>query len=139
MNDSNFPFPPRSSPQNAREAQALYDRIRKTALLLDSLPLNGINLPFGLESIIGFIIPTIGDFVGLILGLYQIYLISFFDVPLPLLLKMFMHVLIDCIIGLIPVVGDVIDVFYKANIYNMNILETWLRQKYGSNIRIYDK
>lgn len=84
--------------------------------------------------------------------------------PLPLLLKMFMHVLIDCIIGIIPIVGkqnhssfnsfnfniistllitlslgDVIDVFYKANIYNMNILETWLRQKYGSNIRIYDK
>ncbi|RGB40602.1 hypothetical protein C1646_753179 [Rhizophagus diaphanus] len=139
MDDSNFPLPPRSSPQNAREAQALYDRIRKIALLLDSLPLNGINLPFGLESIIGFIIPTIGDFVGLILGLYQIYLISFFDVPLPLLLKMFMHVLIDCIIGIIPVIGDVIDVFYKANIYNMNILETWLRQKYGSNIRIYDK
>lgn len=33
MNDSNFPFPPRSSPQNAREAQTLYDRIRKTALM----------------------------------------------------------------------------------------------------------
>ncbi|GBC00788.1 hypothetical protein RclHR1_03980004 [Rhizophagus clarus] len=116
--------------KNAREAQILYDRIRKIALLLDSIPLQGTNLPFGLESIIGFIVPTIGDIVGLILGLYQIYLISFFDVPLPLLLRMFMHVLIDCIIGIVPIV---------ANIYNLNILETWLKQKYGNNIRIYEK
>jgi len=101
---------------------------------LDSIPLNGFNLPIGLESIIGFIIPTIGDIIGLVLGLYQIYLTSFFDIPLDLLLKMFMHVLIDCVIGIIPVLGDIIDVLYKSNIYNMNILETWLKQKYGNNI-----
>jgi len=105
---------------------------------LDSIPLYGINLPFGLESIIGFIIPTIGDIIGLVLGLYQIYLISFFDVPSALLLKMFMHVLIDCVIGIIPIIGDIIDVFYKANIYNMHLLETWLKQKYGNNIIIYE-
>jgi len=133
-----FPYPPRGPPHNAREAQILYDRIRKIALLLDSIPLYGINLPFGLESIIGFIIPTIGDIIGLVLGLYQIYLISFFDVPSALLLKMFMHVLIDCVIGIIPIIGDIIDVFYKANIYNMHLLETWLKQKYGNNIIIYE-
>ncbi|RIA96100.1 hypothetical protein C1645_688215, partial [Glomus cerebriforme] len=79
----------------------------------------------------------IGDIIGLVLGLYQIYLISFFDVPSTLLLKMFINVVIDCFIGIIPYLGDILDVFYKANIYNINMLEDWLKKEYGNNIVIY--
>jgi hypothetical protein len=133
---TSLPLPPRGPPQNAREAQILYERVRMIALWLDSIPLYGSRLPIGLEAIIG-LIPWFGDIAGFVLGMYQIYLSSFFDLPLSLLMRMFMHVLIDCIIGIIPFVGDVLDIFYKANLYNMHILETWLKEKYGNGITIY--
>ena len=91
--------------------------------------------------------------------MYQIFLASFFDLPSALLMKMFMHVLIDCIIGILPFIGkqshlfifyiyiflvvnllslgDILDVFYKANLYNLHILETWLKKRYGNGITIY--
>jgi len=131
-----FTLPPRGPPRNVREAQTLYERVRMIALWLDSIPLSGYRLPIGLEAIIG-LIPGFGDIAGFVLGMYQIYLTSFFDLPAALLMRMFMHVVIDCIIGIIPFIGDILDIFYKANLYNMHILETWLKEKYGSGITIH--
>ncbi|CAI2181605.1 8700_t:CDS:2 [Funneliformis geosporum] len=130
-----LPLPPKDSPQNVVDAQVLYERIKTIALWLDSIPINGYNLPIGLEAIFG-LLPAVGDIIGLVLGMYQVYLTSFFDIPAGLLMRMIMHVLIDFIIGILPFVGDLLDFFYKSNIYNLNLLETWLNEKYGSRIKV---
>ncbi|CAG8527096.1 2202_t:CDS:2, partial [Ambispora leptoticha] len=122
-------------PRTPEEAQNLYERIRNCALWLDSIP--GLPIPVGLDAILG-LIPSIGDFSGLILGMYQIYLISWFDIPFGLLLKMIGHVILDFIIGIIPGIGDVLDMFYRSNLYNLSLLEAWLKAKYGDNIYLYD-
>ncbi|CAG8434268.1 1542_t:CDS:2 [Funneliformis mosseae] len=130
-----LPLPPKVSPQNVVDAQVLYERIKTIALWLDSIPIYGYQLPIGLEAILGFL-PAFGDFIGLALGMYQVYLTSFFDIPVNLLMRMIMHVLLDFIFGILPVVGDLLDIFYKSNIYNLNLLESWLSEKYGNRIKL---
>ncbi|KAG9296876.1 hypothetical protein G9A89_006831 [Geosiphon pyriformis] len=135
VNIKYFPYPPRSKPHTAEEAQVLYERIRNCALWLDSIP--GIPLPMGLDFLVG-LIPYIGDLSGLVLGMYQIFLATWFDPPISLLLWMFVHVIVDFIIGIFPFIGALLDMVYKSNLYNLKLLERWLKTKYGNEIRIYE-
>lgn len=119
-------------PRNSKEAQQLYDHIRTVAWYLDSIPLLGSRLPFnvGVESLIG-LIPGVGDYVGLILGLYQILLCALFGLPLTVLLWMIFNVVVDCIIGIVPIIGDALDVLFKANLRNLRLLEDHLHRTKG--------
>ncbi len=76
-------------------------------------------------------IPGIGDYIGLALGLYQILLCSLFGVPLSLLLWMLVNVVVDCIIGIVPLLGDALDVLFKANLRNLRLLEDHLYESRG--------
>jgi hypothetical protein len=68
--------------RNNDEAQKLYNHVRTTAILLDSLS-RAIPSPFlqdippaldiGLEAIIGLVFPVIGDVFGFFLGVYLIF------------------------------------------------------------------
>ncbi|CAG8527732.1 9274_t:CDS:2 [Paraglomus occultum] len=131
-----IPFPPRKRPQNPREAQALYESVRTVALWLDSIPF--LPFPVGLDAIIG-VIPGVGDLAGFFMGCYQIHLTSFFpDLPQILLIKMIGLVILDTFIGLLPWIGDALDLLFKANLYNLFMLEKWLEEKYGDDICIYN-
>ncbi|KAF9017966.1 hypothetical protein CPC16_010479 [Podila verticillata] len=113
-----------SQPRTEKEREVLYGRIRKIAYWLDSyFNIGGVKV--GFEAIVGFI-PVIGDFLGLIAALYQVYLSHLFGIPFYLLLRMLANVLIDFVVGLVPTVGDFLDAFYKSNSYNLNILSSWL-------------
>lgn len=77
---------------------------------------------FGLDPLLD-IIPGIGDIIGAILSCYIIWIGFQMRVPSEKLAEMVMNVLIDFVIGLIPVAGIVGDIFYKANLRNITILE----------------
>ncbi|EPQ29263.1 uncharacterized protein PFL1_03018 [Pseudozyma flocculosa PF-1] len=123
---------PLHHPHDDAEAQRLYNHIRTVAWYLDALPLLGKGLPFnlGVDSILGFI-PGLGDYLGLLLGVYQIYLCSLFGLPIQVLAWMVLNVIIDCFLGLIPLVGDLLDVAFKANLRNLKFFEDHLRQTRG--------
>ncbi|KAF8938971.1 hypothetical protein BGZ58_011037 [Dissophora ornata] len=107
-------------PRTEKEREALYGRIRRIAYWLDSFAtVGGLNI--GLEALVGFI-PVIGDFLGLIASLYQVYLCYLFSIPVHLMMRMLVNILIDFVVGLIPWIGDILDVFYKSNEYNLTIL-----------------
>jgi hypothetical protein len=75
-------FNSNNAARTAAEAQTLYNHIRTAALALDSL-FRTIPLPFlqqlppaldvGLESILGFLLPVVGDLMGSVLGLYIVF------------------------------------------------------------------
>lgn len=44
---------------------------------------------------------------------------------------MFFNILRDFLIGLVPILGDLLDAYYKANTRNVRLLEDHLRDKYG--------
>jgi hypothetical protein len=109
--------------QDARTIAAL----RKWSVLLDSaFRVPGTRLTFGLDPILG-LIPGLGDltspaFAALLL-LHAVRL----RIPRVVQLRMLMNAAIDLGIGLLPVVGDLFDFGWKANVRNLALLERYAR------------
>ena len=114
---------------NAKTASAQHasasKRLDRLAWLLDS----AIRLPggfrIGLDGIIG-LVPGIGDLVGTALSSYLVVEAARLKLPFRLLARMAMNVLIELVVGVIPIVGDIFDFAFKANLRNMRILNEYL-------------
>lgn len=96
-----------------------------THLLDTQFSVGGIS--FGLDPLLDFI-PGLGDVIGLVLSVYIIWIAKGLGVPEKEVAVMARNVIIDFIIGLIPVVGIVGDAFYKANVKNLRIIERHLEK-----------
>ena len=100
--------------------------IDRLAKLLDTqFRLPGTQFRFGLDGIIG-LIPGIGDAVSGGLGLYIIHRARQEGASVGMMVKMVWHLLIDTILGAIPLVGDLFDFGYKANAKNARMLRDHL-------------
>lgn len=96
-------------------------RARQLAELLDAkFSVGGIR--FGLDSIVG-LIPGVGDVATLLVGLYPIYIAQKHGIGLPTRARMIGNLLLDAGVGAVPLVGDLFDIAYKANMKNLRILE----------------
>jgi hypothetical protein len=98
------------------------------AKLLDS-QFDFYGIRFGFDPIID-IIPWFGDVAGLILSLYILNIAKDVGVSKSDMLKMIFNVLLDFIIGIIPYLGAVFDIFFRANIKNLKILEKYSHGKF---------
>lgn len=87
-----------------------------------------LGVRFGLDPILN-IIPGLGDLLGVLLSLYFIFIAIKLNLPGNLIAKMWWNIFVDFLFGLIPVVGVIGDIFYKANIRNLKILEDYLSAK----------
>ncbi len=96
---------------------------RSVARLLDN-QFEFMGLRFGLDPIIG-IIPFFGDLVSLGLSAYIIWIGYQMRLPGQVLGSMLRNVVFDFVLGMIPVIGDVSDFFYKANLKNLALLEKY--------------
>jgi len=128
-------------PRDPIEAQRLYDHIRTVAFYLDALSsmvpaLDGLPFQIGIEPIIAAILPGIGPFIAVTLGLYMVLLCSLFGIGYDLIVRMLMNLVLDIFAGLIPFIGPVVDVSFKANLANLTILEKYLRTSRWSVITI---
>jgi hypothetical protein len=79
-------------------------------------------IKFGLDAIVG-LVPGVGDLAGFLAGLYPLYLAQRHGLGKVLQARMFANLLADFAIGSVPVVGDVIDVGFKAHLKNVALLE----------------
>lgn len=86
------------------------------------------NIEFGIESFLGFI-PAFGDIIGLLLSLYIYRIAHEANVPARQRIHMLFNILLDMTVGVIPLLGDIFDVAYKANVRNLHILEKHIRGK----------
>ena len=83
---------------------------------------------FGLDPILG-LIPGFGDIFTTILSLYLVWIGIQIHLPQEKIIEMVKNVVLDFLIGIFPLIGDLTDVLFKANTKNMSILE-----KYHANI-----
>ena len=109
-------------------------KAQKLANLLDT----AIKLPFfpikiGLDSIVG-LIPGAGDAIMLFVSLRIVWLGKSLGMPKALVAQMVKNSAIDFGLGFIPFVGDIVDVFYKANQKNVRIMERWWISENKSNV-----
>lgn len=103
--------------------EAVIQRARMLSDLLDeAFRVPGTNFRVGLDPILG-ILPGAGDVLAAAIALYPVFEAYRLDRPTSTIMTMLTLIAIDTIIGAIPIVGPVFDSFWKANKWNVRILE----------------
>lgn len=74
------------------------------------------------DAILGFVIPGIGDFLTVVLSFPFLFVALFKIRSIPLFLAMLYNIVLDCFIGLTPVIGDILDVFYRSYVKNYRLI-----------------
>lgn len=108
------------------------ERKIKTAKFLAKLLDNQFEVggvKFGLDPILDFV-PYLGDIAGALLSFYIIRIAMEVGVSKMDLAKMIGNIVIDFILGFIPLLGVIFDVIYKANVKNAAILERYSHGKF---------
>jgi len=95
----------------ARDADV--ERVRTLARVLDN---------FFIDPLIGFFIPGGGDVLGSLLGMYTVVVAIRRKVSPAVIGRMLLNLAADAVIGFIPLVGDIFDFGFKANIKNAELL-----------------
>ena len=106
-------------------------RLSRFAWLLDSvMRIPGTRIRLGLEPMLG-VVPVVGDVAGKIISLYVVWEAWRLGLPPSMLMRMFGNILIDLGIGVVPVAGDIADVFWRANKRNVDMLNKHLDSVHG--------
>jgi hypothetical protein len=86
----------------------------------------GTNIRFGFDAIIG-LIPGLGDLSAPVFA--AVLIVTGFRMRLPAVVqfRMVVNAALDMLLGLVPVVGDLVDVAWKANLKNLALLERHAR------------
>ena len=112
-----------------RDAEQTLVRLEAIARLMDnSLVVPGTNIRFGLDALVG-LVPVAGEMIGGLISSYLIWEARRLNVPKWLIARMVANALIDTTLGSIPVLGDIFDVAFRANMKNMALLRRHLERK----------
>ena len=107
-------------------------RLRRLAVLLDdSIPIPGTRFRIGVEAIVG-LFPGAGDLAGGAFSLYILLQAARMGVPKPLLVRMATNLVVDVVVGAVPVLGDLFDAGFKANMRNLDLLERHVHRPVAS-------
>jgi len=101
-------------------------RLERLARFLDTaIAIPGTRIRFGADTMVG-LVPGVGDAITTLASAYLIYEAHRLGVPKHLLARMIGNVAFDALIGAVPVLGDVADVFWRANTRNIRLLREHL-------------
>ena len=89
----------------------------------------GTGIRFGLDPLIG-LVPGLGDFITGAMSFLIIYGAWQRGLPRVTMTRMFVNIAIDTLSGIVPIAGDVFDMFWKSNRMNYNLLV-----RYRSGVR----
>lgn len=82
----------------------------------------GTNFRFGLDALIG-LIPGGGDLSTFAVSGYMLWVMAKNGASGYVLARMILNVLLDTVIGSIPIIGDLFDMVYKSNMRNMRLMQ----------------
>jgi hypothetical protein len=103
-------------------------RLERFATAMDSrwrLPFT--NIYWGYDALIG-LIPILGDAFTALTSVWLINKISTYELSGWVYFKMAKNILVDLLLGLVPVIGDLLDVAYRANKKNVDLLKLELEK-----------
>jgi hypothetical protein len=123
-------IPAANEPVSNTYLQAL-DDLDRLAARLDyqfRLPLTPVRL--GWDPIIG-LVPIAGDLAALALSLRVIASARALGASPQAIRRMIYNVALDSVVGAIPIAGTVFDVFFKANLRNVQLLMDEIRTTRG--------
>jgi hypothetical protein len=104
---------PRAKRGTGTQLDPEVERVRQFAKILDT---------YYVDPLIGLVLPGAGDLIGSMLGLYSVTLAIRRRMSPVIIARMLMNLAIDGVLGIVPLVGDIFDLGFKANTRNIALL-----------------
>lgn len=101
--------------------------VEKVAVMVrwleDIVRVPGTKFGIGLDALLGFVLPGVGDAVTGAMALSLLVTAMRRGVPRVVVMRMFLNIAVDVVVGLVPVVGDAFDLIWRSNVRNLELLE----------------
>jgi uncharacterized protein DUF4112 len=94
-------------------------------LLDQRFTIPGTSIRIGLDPIIS-LVPGIGDLLANLTGSLILVIAAQLGVPKVVLARMGINIAINTIIGAVPIFGDVVSIWYRSNVKNVELLQRYL-------------
>jgi hypothetical protein len=136
-NSPSYKFPI-SMPSDELNSQALYrasdkpvdQGLEKISHVQDRLfRIPGTEIRFGLDPIMGFLLPVAGDSVSALISMYIVLRSIQYGLPKIVIGRMVFNIALDYVVGSVPFVGDFLDFVVKANQKNIELLNRFAQGK----------
>jgi len=109
------------APEGVESHQAVAELDRLADILDSQWRVPGLGIRFGVDAVAG-LVPVIGDLAtGAIAG-YIVLRGASMGAPPEIVRRMTANVVLDVILGSVPILGSVFDIFFKANRRNLRLL-----------------
>ncbi|MCH4090470.1 MAG: DUF4112 domain-containing protein [Acetobacter sp.] len=100
-------------------------RLRRLAWLLDAaLRIPGTKYRMGADALIG-LLPVGGTVIMTVLSLLFVLEGWRMKAPAGLLARMLVNIVLEALFDLVPVLGNLVDIAFKANLRNVELLEQY--------------
>jgi hypothetical protein len=109
--------------------------IERVARLMDSAVRIPIIGPIGLDAVLG-LVPVAGDATSAAVSVLLIARSIKYGVPREVIARMLANVLLDFALGAIPIAGDLADLWFRANLRNVELLRDYLKDDARDTIEI---
>lgn len=120
-------------PLTDEEKRQKLENLDRLSRMLDTQwRIPGLGIRFGADAVAG-LIPGVGDAATGLISAYIVYHGMKIGAPKHVLGRMVGNVVIDTVVGSVPLLGSVFDVFYKSNTRNMRILRNHLERDLSKN------
>lgn len=112
-------------PESKRSPQSLEPLFRWIALLMDDLiRLPGTKFRIGIDPLIG-LIPGLGDTGSAMISAIALVQAARRGLPKIILARMAVNILLNELIGIIPVIGDAFSFWFKSNARNHRLIKEY--------------
>ena len=110
-------------PEERRRRQGVEPLFKWLALIMDEvIRVPGTKFRFGLDPLLG-LIPGLGDTSSALVSAFALIQAARLGVPKILLARMSVNILLNEIIGIVPVFGDAFSFWFKSNARNHQIIK----------------
>jgi hypothetical protein len=110
-------------PEEKRRRQGLEPLFKWLALIMDEvIRVPGTKFRFGLDPLLG-LIPGLGDTSSALVSAFALIQAARLGVPKILLARMSVNILINEVIGVVPIAGDAFSFWFKSNARNHKIIK----------------
>ncbi len=97
------------------------DAIREIARIMDDLfRVPGTRLRFGLDPLLG-LFPGIGDSISAVVSVAAICTSLGERLPIIIVVRMILNVIINTVLGFVPIFGDAFSFWFKSNVRNLRL------------------
>ena len=122
-------------PEEKRKRQALEPLFKWLALIMDEFfRVPGTKFKIGLDPLIG-LLPGLGDTGSALVSAFALIQAARLGVPKILLARMSLNILVNELIGIVPVAGDAFSFWFKSNARNYQIIKDHIASPSGISRR----